>query len=251
MDRLVELGDDLARPQPPALAPQPLDERRGRAHQRQIVLDHVGDVRPQHLDGDRRAVGQVRRNAPAQPRRSRPGVRSNVLNTSSSGRPKTRTIVATTRSDANGGTRSCSSASSSAMSGGSRSRRVDSICPNLMKIGPRSSSARRRRTPRGAREVAPEQRVADRKPQRPQARMAERQIVETVPERDDDDAEEPTQAHAGIVRAAPRRLPVGYGMGPSRRAFPRRFRGAIAMRRRASRSASRRWRSRRARKARC
>ena len=51
----------------------------------------------------------------------------------------------------NGATRSCSSASSSAMSGGSRSRRVERIWPNLTKIGPSSSSARRRRWPRGMR----------------------------------------------------------------------------------------------------
>ena len=48
----------------------------------------------------------------------------------------------------NGGTRSCSFASSSAMSGGSRSRRVESAWPNFTKIGPSSSSARRRRSPR-------------------------------------------------------------------------------------------------------
>src|SRR6266700_8226700 len=46
--------------------------------------------------------------------------------------------------------RSCNLASSSAMSGGIRSRRVESIWPNLTKIGPRASSARRRRTARGA-----------------------------------------------------------------------------------------------------
>ena len=54
------------------------------------------------------------------------------------------------RRTGNGGTRSCSFASSSAMSGGRRSRRVDSIWPNLTKIGPSSSSASRRRTARGA-----------------------------------------------------------------------------------------------------
>ena len=47
-----------------------------------------------------------------------------------------------------GGTRSCSFASSSAMSAGSRSRRVETAWPNLTKIGPSSSSARRRRSPR-------------------------------------------------------------------------------------------------------
>jgi len=37
-----------------------------------------------------------------------------------------------------------------AMSRGRRSRRVDNTCPNLTKIGPSASSARRRRTERGA-----------------------------------------------------------------------------------------------------
>ena len=55
----------------------------------------------------------------------------------------------TTIAEANGGTRSCRSASSSAMSGGMRSRRVESVWPNLTKIGPSASRARRRRTARG------------------------------------------------------------------------------------------------------
>ena len=50
----------------------------------------------------------------------------------------------------NGGTASCSNSSSSAISSGNKSRRVDSIWPNLIKTGPRSSSARRIRAPRGA-----------------------------------------------------------------------------------------------------
>ena len=59
VDGLLELGDDFARPQPLAVAPQPLDQRRRRVHQREVVLDDVGDVGPQHLDRDRRAVGQL------------------------------------------------------------------------------------------------------------------------------------------------------------------------------------------------
>ena len=50
-----------------------------------------------------------------------------------------------------GGTLSCNKTSSSAISTGKRSRRVDSICPNLINIGPRSSSASRIRWPRGPR----------------------------------------------------------------------------------------------------
>ena len=64
-------------------------------------------------------------------------------------------MVAIAMAESNGGTRSCSRASSSAMSGGSRSRRVDSTWPNLTKIGPRRSSASRRRWPRGASRLRP------------------------------------------------------------------------------------------------
>jgi hypothetical protein len=53
------------------------------------------------------------------------------------------------RSESNGGTRSCSSDSSATISGGIRSGRVDSTWPNFTKIGPSSSSARRRRIARG------------------------------------------------------------------------------------------------------
>ena len=69
------------------------------------------------------------------------GVRSNWLKISSTGRPKARSIDATATSEGKGGTWSCSLASSSAMSLGSRSRRVDSTCPSLTKIGPKCSSA--------------------------------------------------------------------------------------------------------------
>ena len=78
------------------------------------------------------------------------GVRSKELNTASTGLPYRRARVASTCSDGNGGTLSCSFASSSAMSARIRSRRVDSICPNLTKIGPKSWSSRRKRSPRGA-----------------------------------------------------------------------------------------------------
>jgi hypothetical protein len=37
-----------------------------------------------------------------------------------------------------------------------------------------------------------------------------------MPECDDDDAEEPAQAHARIVRVRPRRLPEDYGTHPGR-----------------------------------
>ena len=78
------------------------------------------------------------------------GSRSKLRKTSGRGRPKLRSMVATATLLSKGGTRSCSSASSAAISGGSKSARVDSTCPNLTKMGPRASSASRKRWPRGA-----------------------------------------------------------------------------------------------------
>ena len=57
------------------------------------------------------------------------------------------------------------------MSRGSRSRRVDSVWPNFMKIGPSSSSASRRRSPRVRERFAPEpggRREVEREAQRPE-----------------------------------------------------------------------------------
>ncbi len=78
------------------------------------------------------------------------GTRSRLANISLSGRPRLRSISAKAASESNGGTRSCRRASSSAISSGNRSRRVESTWPNLTKIGPRRSSASRRRWPRGS-----------------------------------------------------------------------------------------------------
>lgn len=83
------------------------------------------------------------------------GVSSNCTKISPTGRRKARSMVAIATFESKGGTRSCSQASSSAMSAGSRSRRVDSTCPNFTKIGPRLSSASRRRWPRGASRLRP------------------------------------------------------------------------------------------------
>ncbi len=76
------------------------------------------------------------------------GVASKLAKISPTGRPSEVSMRATASAPSNGGTRSWSFASSSAMSAGSRSRRVETTWPNLTKIGPRSSSARRRRSPR-------------------------------------------------------------------------------------------------------
>ena len=73
---------------------------------------------------------------------------SNSANSSPTGAPRAASIRSRAWSTGNGGTRSCSFASSSARSAGSRSRRVDSACPNLMKMGPSVSNASRRRSAR-------------------------------------------------------------------------------------------------------
>ena len=76
------------------------------------------------------------------------GAASKLANSSATGRPSDASMRAFASAPSKGGTRSCSFASSSAMSDGSRSRRVETTWPNFTKIGPRSSSARRRRSPR-------------------------------------------------------------------------------------------------------
>ena len=83
------------------------------------------------------------------------GTRSNDTNNSSTRAPNARSMVATATSDENGGTRSCSKANSSAMSVGSKSRRVDKTWPNLTNMGPKDSSASRRRWPRGVDKLRP------------------------------------------------------------------------------------------------
>ncbi len=78
------------------------------------------------------------------------GCAAKSANTSPTGLPKACSSTASACAEGKGGTWSCSFASSSARSTGSRSRRVDSTWPNLTKIGPSASSARRSRTARGA-----------------------------------------------------------------------------------------------------
>ena len=83
------------------------------------------------------------------------GSTSNCANNLSGGAPSAASTQAAAWADGNGGTRSCSSASSLAISAGIRSRRVDSTWPNLTKMGPSDSSARRSRSPRGWRGRVP------------------------------------------------------------------------------------------------
>ena len=148
-------GGARTRPPPRAASgagrrPTALDQAGGGVEQREVARDRPLDAGAQHLDRDLGAVVQRARGAPARPRRSRPACCSkDSKQLVERLRPSERSISATASSDGNGGTRSCSFASSSAMSSGSRSRRVDSTWPNLTKIGPRVSSASRRRWPRG------------------------------------------------------------------------------------------------------
>src|SRR5438445_7627840 len=78
------------------------------------------------------------------------GCSSNFSKTFAIDLPNARSTSATASSPGNGGTRSWSFASSSARSAGKRSRRVESTWPNLTKMGPSASSARRSRAPRGS-----------------------------------------------------------------------------------------------------
>ena len=57
---LLELADDRPRPQALAVGPQLLDQQGARVQERDVLLDHLRDIRPQHLDGHRRAVRQFR-----------------------------------------------------------------------------------------------------------------------------------------------------------------------------------------------
>ena len=76
------------------------------------------------------------------------GVRSNCLNKCSVLSPRDCSIMRLASAGSKAGQLSCSLASSSPISSGNKSRLVESVCPNLIKIGPSSSSAKRMRSPR-------------------------------------------------------------------------------------------------------
>src|SRR5882672_10667698 len=78
------------------------------------------------------------------------GCSSNFSKIFAIGLPKARSTSATASLPGKGGTLSWSFASSSARSAGKRSRRVESTWPNLTKMGPSASSAKRSRAPRGS-----------------------------------------------------------------------------------------------------
>jgi hypothetical protein len=151
---VVELGHHLARacrrlPSAERLSSQPAIRCATALRSFSMTGQHAG---AQHLDGDSRSTaGRARwRSAPARSTHWPPAWRSNSEQTPRrSGGPRHARWSAIAILAGKGGTRSCSRASSSAMSAGSRSRRVESTWPNLTKMGPRRSSASRRRWPRG------------------------------------------------------------------------------------------------------
>ena len=152
MQVLVELGHHLARLQALAVGRQrarpSAASMRSRARSFSITRSMPG--RSTLTATSRAAVVQRWRSAPARSRRWPPARARSWRTARPAGGGRRARSSRSPCSAGNGGTRSCSSASSSATSGGSRSRRVDSTWPNLTKIGPRRSSAWRRRSPRGA-----------------------------------------------------------------------------------------------------
>ena len=59
MQIVVELADDLERAQPPGIGRHPHREAACGAQQREVVVDHAGHARAQHLDRDLGAVVQA------------------------------------------------------------------------------------------------------------------------------------------------------------------------------------------------
>ena len=100
--------------------------------------------------------------------------------------------TASTWSNGMGGTWSCSLDSSAINGGGSRSERVERSWPNLTKVGPSSSKARRNRS--GADEqgnlLLRLAHFAEGQPQRTGQRQAFRQVFVAVFEKDADDGAE-------------------------------------------------------------
>ena len=111
---------------------------------RQIVLDERGDHGPPHFDGDRFARSKGRA-VDLRDRGRRDAASGRIVRRARrTGRPNASSMARSAVPGARGGTESCSSESSATTSGGSRSARVLSAWPNLMKVGPSASSARRR-----------------------------------------------------------------------------------------------------------
>ena len=153
--------------------------------------------RPQDLDRNRRAVGQRRRSEPAQPTRSPPASRSNAPNTSSSGLPNARDDR---RRDLRREWRNAILKQREFV--GDIGRQQVAPCrQHLAELDEdRTEVLERTAQAHAARqgEVAPEQHGSNERPQRTHARVPERQVVQTVPQRNDEDPEKPTKAHAEL-----------------------------------------------------
>src|SRR5882762_1002964 len=144
-----ELCDYFVRPQALAVGPEALDEARGGVHQCEI-LAITGVIRGRRiLTAASVPPGSTARCTCATDALAT-GCSSNFSKIFAIDLPKARSTSATASSPGNGGTRSWSIASSSARSAGKRSRRVENTWPNLTKMGPSASSARRSRTARGS-----------------------------------------------------------------------------------------------------
>src|SRR5690606_4443647 len=146
-DRLLVLTHDLDRPQPMGVGPIAVRQVGERVEHFQVAFDERANARSDNFDDDFLAVLQL---CGMHLRDRRRGERSFLESreTSSIGASYAAATIARASVPGNGGTRSCNFSSSSAMSRGRRSRRVESIWPNFMKIGPSSSSASRNLSPR-------------------------------------------------------------------------------------------------------
>ena len=191
---LLELAHHFARPQPLAVRPELLHEQRAGVQQRDVLLDHLRDVGPQHLDRDRRSVGQLgevhlrHRRArdrrpverpehgvhrlPVQPREFREHLfrrerRHAVLQLGELVGDVLRQQVAPGRQHL---------------------PELDEDRPEVLEREAQPLRERRRR-------VAPESEGARRRPHGPEALVAGQELVEAVLERDDDDLREASDAH--------------------------------------------------------
>ena len=156
---LVELRHHLARLQPLAVIREPLDPAGHHPHEAQVLLDDVQHAGPQHLHGDVAGVAAAvlqRREVHLRDRGA--GHRARARSWRRWNRPGGGTPARWWRWPRWSRTAARGPAAAPVRRRcppGSRSRRVDSTWPNFTKIGPRCSSAWRRRWPRGARRSRP------------------------------------------------------------------------------------------------
>ena len=203
-DRLLELGHDRARLQALAVRPQPLDQHRGVVHQREVVLDHAGDVRPQHLDRHRRRRGAVLggqlREMHLRDRRARDRLAVEAREHFADRAP----VDALERRDhLLAGKRRHAVLQLRELVGDVRRQEVAARRQHLAElhedrteVGEREPQPHRAR----ARQVAPEQHAVDERLQAAHALVAEQEFVEPVLEGDVEDAKEAQDAHPSILR---------------------------------------------------